>query len=68
MKRNTSSVDKLIRLFVAVALTALCYTGVMSKTLDIIALFLALILTVTSLFGVCPLYTLFGISTYKNEK
>lgn len=68
MKKNMGSYDKLIRLIVAIALIVLYYKEVLTGTLGIIALVLALLLTVTSLVGFCPLYTLFGINTCKKEE
>ncbi len=68
MKKNMGSYDKLIRLIVAIALIVLYYKEVLTGTLGIIALVLALVLTVTSLIGFCPLYTLFGINTCKKEE
>jgi len=68
MKKNMGSYDKLIRLVLAIVLIVLYYTGVISGTIGIIGLVLALVFTVTSLISFCPLYTLFGISTCKHEK
>jgi len=68
MKKNMGSYDKLIRLVVAIVLIVLYYKEVLTGTLGIIALVLALVLTVTSLIGFCPLYTLFGINTCKKEE
>lgn len=68
MKKNMGSSDKLIRLAVAIVLIVLYYTGILSGTIGIIVLVLALVFTITSLISFCPLYTLFGISTCKKEK
>jgi len=68
MKKNMGSYDKLIRLVVAIVLIVLYYKEILPHPLGIIALALALVLTVTSLIGFCPLYTLFGINTCKKEE
>jgi len=68
MKKNMGSYDKLIRLALAIVLIVLYYTGVIYGTLGIIGLVLALVFTITSLISFCPLYTLFGINTYKKEE
>lgn len=68
MKKNMGSYDKLIRLVVAIVLIVLYYKGVLHGKLGIIALVIALVFTVTSLISFCPLYTLFGIKTCKDEK
>ena len=67
MKKNMGSFDKLIRLAAAIVLIILFYSGVITGTIGIIALVVALVLTVTSLISFCPLYTLFGIRTCKKE-
>ena len=68
MKKNMGSYDKLIRLSVAIVLIILYYNGVLAGTLGIVALVIALIFTVTSLIGFCPLYSIFGIKTCKKEE
>ncbi|MEI8087813.1 MAG: DUF2892 domain-containing protein [Paludibacter sp.] len=68
MKKNMGSYDKLVRLSVAIVLIILYYKGVLMGTLGIIALVVALIFTVTSLIGFCPLYAVFGIKTCKKEE
>jgi hypothetical protein len=60
--------DKLIRLGAAIVLIILFYKEVITGTLGIIALVVALILTITSLIGFCPLYALFGIKTCRSNK
>jgi len=62
------SLDKLIRLSVAIILIALYYTGVLKDPLGIVALVAALILTITSLLSFCPLYTILGIKTCNKEE
>ena len=61
------SIDKLVRLTIAIALIVLFYAGVIKGTLGILLLILALILTITSLVQFCPLYTIFGIKTCKKN-
>ena len=68
MKKNMGSYDKLIRLTIAILLIILYYNGVLAGTLGTIALVVALIFTVTSLVGFCPLYAIFGIKTCKKEE
>lgn len=68
MKKNMGSYDKLIRLSVAIVLIILYYNGLLAGSLGIIALVVALIFTVTSLIGFCPLYAIFGIKTCKKEE
>ncbi len=68
MKANIGSADKLVRLILAIALILLYYFGVFSDPLGIIALIVALVLTVTSLINFCPLYPLFKINTAKKKE
>jgi uncharacterized membrane protein len=68
MKKNMGSLDKLIRLMIAIVLIVLYYTNVLKDTLGIVALIVALVFTITSLISFCPLYTMFGIKTCKKEE
>ena len=67
MKKNMGTIDKVIRILVAVVVVVLYFTGVISGTLGIILLILAAIFVVTSFLGLCPLYLPFGLSSNKKE-
>ena len=67
MKKNMGTVDKVIRILVAVVVVTLYFTHVISGTLGIILLALSAIFVVTSILGTCPLYMPFGLSTKKKE-
>ena len=60
--------DRVLRVLIAVAVAILYFTGVLSGTLAIVLLILSGILILTSIFGFCPLYFPFGLSTLKNKK
>lgn len=64
MKANMGSGDKLVRLLLAIVLILLFYFEVLTGTAGIVALIVALVLTVTSLINFCPLYSAFKINTY----
>lgn len=68
MKANMGSADKLIRLLLAIVLILLFYFEVLTDTLGIVALIVALLLTVTSLINFCPLYPIFKINTAKKKE
>ena len=68
MKKNMGTVDKVIRVLVAVIILVLYFTHVVSGTLAVILLILAGIFILTSLLGFCPLYLPFGLSTRKKEE
>ncbi len=67
MKKNMGTIDKVIRILVAVVVVALYFTNVISGTLGIILLALAAVFVVTSLVSFCPLYLPFGLSSRKKE-
>jgi hypothetical protein len=67
MKKNMGTVDKVIRILVAVVVVILYFTNVISGTLAIILLALSAIFVVTSILGICPLYMPLGLSTKKKE-
>jgi len=67
MKKNMGTIDKVIRILVAVVVVVLYFTHVISGVLAIILLVLSAIFVVTSLLGFCPLYLPFGLSTRKKE-
>ena len=67
MKKNMGTIDKVIRILVAVVVAVLYFTHVVSGTLGIILLVLAGVFVLTSLISFCPLYLPFGINTGKKE-
>ena len=68
MKKNMGTVDKVIRILVAIVIAILFFTNVISGTLGIVLLVLAAIFLLTSVVSFCPLYLPFGINTGKKEK
>ncbi len=67
MKSNVGTIDRVIRLLLAVVLVVLFFTNVVAGTLGYVLLALAGVLTLTSLISFCPLFLLFGISTAKKK-
>ncbi len=68
MKKNVGTADKVIRILLAVVITLLYFTHVVSGTWGIVLLVLAAILLVTSLVSTCPLYAIFGLRTCPLKK
>jgi len=68
MKANIGSSDKLIRLGIAIVLIVLFYLEIITGTMGIIALLIALLLTKTSLINFGPLYSIFKINTAKKKE
>lgn len=62
------SVDKVVRILVAILIIALYFGGQISGTVAIILLVFAGVFILTSFVSYCPLYSPFGISTRKKEK
>jgi hypothetical protein len=67
MKKNIGTIDKIIRILVAVLFTALYFTHVVSGTLGIVLLILAGVFVLTTLINFCPIWGILGISTLKKE-
>ncbi len=65
MKKNMGTVDRIIRIMVAVAIAILYFTNQISGIAAIILLVLAGIFILTSFISFCPLYILFKINTDK---
>ena len=65
MKKNMGTIDKVIRILVAVVIAVLFYTNVITGLLGIVLMVLGAIFVVTSLISFCPLYLPFGINTGK---
>lgn len=68
MKKNVGTIDKAIRILVALVVVVLFFTHVISGALAIILLILAVILVLTSVISFCPLYFPFGLSTNKKKE
>ncbi len=67
MKKNIGSIDKIIRVFVALVLGALYFTGTVSGIAGIIFLLVAGVFLITSVASWCPIYSSFGLSTFKSK-
>jgi hypothetical protein len=67
MKENMGSIDKIIRVVLALVFAALYFTSTVTGTLGLALLVLAGIFLLTTLLGTCPLYVLFGINTCKKK-
>jgi hypothetical protein len=63
MKANMGSIDRIIRLVIAMILAAFYFTDTITGTVGMVFLAIAAVFTLTSLVSFCPLYTLLGINT-----
>ncbi|MFN8277296.1 MAG: DUF2892 domain-containing protein [Chitinophagales bacterium] len=68
MKRNIGTLDRLMRLGVLAIVIVLYATHIIEGTTAIIFGIIGAIMGATALINFCPLYTLFGFSTHKEEK
>ena len=68
MKTNMGNADRMIRVVVALLISVLYITGVLTGTLAIVLLIVAGVFFLTSLFGICPLYSLLGINSCPAKK
>lgn len=68
MKKNMGSLDRMVRIVLAVVMTALFFTGTVTGTLGIVLLVLAVVFAATSAISFCPLYTLVGVNTCGAKK
>jgi hypothetical protein len=66
MKTNMGTVDRVIRVVLALIFAVLYFSGTVTGALGIILLVLGGVFLLTSLFGFCPLYVPFKISTRKS--
>ncbi|MGB5383656.1 MAG: DUF2892 domain-containing protein [Lutimonas sp.] len=68
MTKNVGSTDKIIRYVLAVVALYFAYTGALASPWNYLLYVVALIMVVTAVTGVCPLFSLFGINTCKIKK
>lgn len=67
MTKNMGTLDKTLRVIVAVVLAALIYTGQITGTWAIVAGVVAAVFVLTSLVGFCPAYLPFGLKTCSRD-
>ena len=67
MKKNMGTVDRALRILVAIVIGVLYYMGTISGTLGLVLSALAVVFVLTSLVSTCPLYLPFGLNTCKKE-
>lgn len=63
MKKNMGTLDRVLRIAIAIAIIALYLTQIISGTTAIILLIIAAAFIITSFISFCPLYLPFGIRT-----
>ncbi len=68
MKKNIGSIDRIIRVVVALIIVVLYFTNIISGMLAIVLLILGGIFVLTSLVSVCPIYLALGLNTQKTKE
>jgi hypothetical protein len=63
MQKNMGTIDRSVRVLVAVVIAALIVMGQISGILAIVLGILAGVFVLTSVIGFCPLYAPFGLRT-----
>lgn len=65
MKANESSLDRIIRVVLGIALAALYFANVVVGAWGVVLLVVGVVLLLTGIVGFCPLYALLRIRTNK---
>jgi hypothetical protein len=68
MKKNVGFTDKLIRIILAAIIVGLYFAKVLTGTLGIVLLVIAVVLVLTSVVSFCPIWALLGLSTTTKEE
>lgn len=63
MKKNMNDIERGIRLPISIILLILNFSGIIPNPVSTIVWILFAVLAITSLVGICPLYSLFNINT-----
>lgn len=67
MKKNIGTMDRNIRIAVAVIIAILYLAHIITGVLAIVLSVAAVVFLLTAVLGVCPLYLPFGINTCKKN-
>jgi hypothetical protein len=68
MKKNMGTLDRGIRVIVALVIVALIAMKTVTGTLSIVLGVFAVVFLITAAIGFCPLYVVLGISTCKKKE
>jgi hypothetical protein len=68
MTKNIGATDKAIRVLAGIAIALLYYFNIISGTLALLLMAVAVILLVTSFINFCPLYGILKINSIKKVK
>ena len=63
LEKNIGSTDRIVRFVLAALFAVLYFTGMVSGTLGIVLLVLAVVFALTAAMNFCPIYFAFKLST-----
>jgi hypothetical protein len=68
MKKNIGTIDKILRVVIAIVIAVLYYMDlIVSDPLSAVVLFLAAVLLITSLLNFCPIYFILRINSCSRD-
>jgi len=67
MNRNVGIIDRAIRILISIVIIALYFAQIITGTLAIVLIVLAIVFMLTGLIRFCPLYLPFGIDTWNKK-
>lgn len=67
MTKNISSIDRIIRVVLAIVFAYLYFSGAVTGTVGLVLFILGIVFFLTSLLLFCPIYAMFGFSTNKKS-
>jgi len=68
MKKNVGTLDRIMRLVLAVVFAYLYFGGVVEGTAGLVLLVLGVVFAANASLSFCPIYTLVGINTCPAKK
>lgn len=68
MKKNMGSIDRIIRVSLAIVIFFLYFSGTVTGAIGVVLLIVAIAFIATSTISFCPIYTLFNGSTLSSKK
>lgn len=70
MKKNMGGIDRALRILIAALLLYIGFVAEPSSSsvLHWVAIIIAVIFVITSIFGSCPIYRIFGLKTCRDCK
>ncbi len=68
MKKNVGSLDKIIRIVIAVVAFYYAYSGGIASPWNFVLYAVGAIMILTALLGTCPIFSILGMSTNKPKE